>query len=327
MNQRRKLVIALGAGVITVPFGSFAQPLGNIPRVGLLWIDSGTFSHYLTAFREGLRAQGYIEGKNIQIEDQFLVKDYEQLTDAAAKLISEKVALILCYGSTATRAAAKATSIIPIVSVTGTDPVKLGLAESLSRPGKNVTGSTIISGEISGKRLEILRDVVPRMRRVGVLLASASPGEVLNVKELEVTASKLSLEVRPLEVRTLNEIDAVVAKAKQMSAQALVVNASSLFNANRKQVVAAVAKARLPVIYPTLEFADEGGLMAYSANLTEMFRRAAVFVDKILKGAKPGDLPFEQATTFELVLNMKTAKALGITFPQSIMVRATKVIE
>lgn len=327
MNNRRKFVIALGAGALTMPLASFAQQPGNIPRIGLLWIDLGTFPHYLTAFREGLRAQGYIEGKNIRIEDRFLVKAYKQIPDAAAKLVSEKVTLIVCYGATATQAAAKATSSIPIVMLIGGDPVKLGLADNLSRPGKNVTGSTLISPDIDGKRLEILREAVPGIRRVGVLLSPASQSEILSLRELEAAASKLSLELRPLEVRTPDEIDAVVARAKQLNVQALVAVANSMLLANREQLVAAVAKARLPAIYPNLEFADADGLMAYSANLTEMFRRAAVFADKILKGAKPGELPIEQATTFELVVNMNTAKTLGIKIPNSILVRADRVIE
>ena len=327
MNKRRKLVIALGAGALVAPFGSLAQQQGNVPQIGLLWIDTENPSQYVAAFREGLRARGYVEGKNIHVDDRFLVDRYERLSEAATRLVNQKVDLIVCYGSTATRAASKATSTIPIVMISGGDPVKLGVAASLSKPGGNVTGISSVNEELSGKRLEILKEIVPGMHRVAVVLYPESSAGSEGFKNYESAARVLNLQVRAVEIHTSAEIGPAIAGIAKMNVQAIAVMGSTLLTSNKKDVVAAVEKVRLPSIYSISDFSHAGGLLAYAPNLSDRFRQAAIFVGKILKGAKPGDLPIEQPTKFELVVNMKTAKALGIKIPNSILVRADKVIE
>ena len=327
MSNRRKLIVALGAAAFAVPLSSFAQLTSNMPRIGLLWIAGDTSPLYVAALRDGLRAQGYVEGKNIRIDDHSLVDRYELLPEAARKLVSQRVDVIVCFGATAIEMASKATSTIPIVIVMSGDPVKLGVAASLSRPGGNVTGTSSISQELSGKRLEFLKEIVPGIRHLAVILYPESAAEVRSLKSYEAAARALNLEVYPVEVRTPGDIGPVIAGLAQMNVQAIAVVGSTLLTANNKQVVAAVEKIRLPAIYANIEFAHSGGLMAYAANLSDGFRRAATYVDKILKGAKPGDLPIEQPTKVELVINMKAAKALGLTIPSSLLLRADEVIQ
>ena len=298
-----------------------------MPRVGLLWIESGADSKILTAFREGLSAQGYTDGKNIRIEKQFLVDRYDRLAGSADSLVKSKVDVVVCYGATATLAASKATSTIPIVMVTGSDPVKLGVVASFSRPGGNVTGVTFLSAELHGKRLEILKEVVPRIRRVGVVFNPESATEVKSFLEWEAAARTLNMEAQRVEIRLQGDIDRVISDAPRKRLDALTVAASTMFVANRKQILTAVAKTRLPAIYGSAEDADAGGLMSYGPNVPDGFRRAAGYVAKILKGAKPADLPFEQPTRFQLTVNLKTAKGIGIAFPQSILLRADQVIK
>jgi putative ABC transport system substrate-binding protein len=326
MNKRRKLIVALGAGAFAGPLTSLAQPSGNIPRIGLLWIE-GDNSPYKAAFRDGLRAQGYVEGKNIRIDDRSLVDRYELLPEAAARLVSQKVDVIVCYGSTAIKMASKATSTIPIVMVSGGDPVNLGFVASLARPGGNVTGTSSISQELGPKRLELLKEIVPGLRHLAVILYPESAAEVRQLKNYEAAARTLNLEAHPVEVRTRGDIGPAIAGIARMNVQAIAAVGSTLLTAYSKEVVAAVDKLRLPAIYSNVDFAHSGGLMAYASNLSDGFRRAAVYVDKILKGTKPGELAIEQPNKFELVINLKAAKALGLTIPQSLLLRADEVIE
>jgi len=326
VNKRRKLIVALGA--FGLAFASHAQQPGNLRRIGLLWLEDDPFSsRYVAALRDGLRAQGYVEGKDIRIDDQSLVARYELLPEAAARLVSQKVDIIICYGGTGLLAVSKATSTIPIVMVSSGDPVKLGFAASLSRPGGNVTGTSSISQELSGKRLELLKEVVPGLRRLAVILYPDSAAEARALKSYEAAARALSIEVRPVEIRTPGDIGPVIADITQMNVQAIAEVGSTLLTANSKQVVAAVERIHIPAIYANLDFARSGGLMAYAPNLSDHFLRAATYVDKIFKGAKPGDLPIEQPTRVELVINLKTAKALGLTIPRSLTLRADELIQ
>jgi len=255
------------------------------------------------------------------------VDRYDRLAGSADSLVKSKVDVVVCYGATATLAASKATSTIPIVMVTGSDPVKLGVVASFSRPGGNVAGVTFLSAELHGKRLEILKEVVPRIRRVGVVFNPESATEVKSFLEWEAAARTLNMEAQRVEIRLQGDIDRVISDAPRQRLDALTVAASTMFVANRKQILTAVAKTRLPAIYGSAEDADAGGLMSYGPNVPDGFRRAAGYVAKILKGAKPADLPFEQPTRFQLTVNLKTAKGIGIAFPQSILLRADQVIK
>ena len=328
VNNRRKLIVALGVGASGLPLASPAQQPGSLRRIGLLWIegDAGSSRHVAT-LRDGLRAHGYVEGKNVLVDDRSLVPRYELLAEAADRLVRQKVDIIICWGATALQAASKATSTIPIVMVSSGDPVKLGVVASLSKPGGNVTGTASLSQELSGKRLELLKEIVPALRGVAVILYPESAAEVRALKNFESAAAALNIEVRPVEIRTTADIGPVIAAIGQTNAQAITVVSSTLLTANSKQVLTAVEKTRLPAIYANLDFARSGGLMAYAANLTEHFLRAATYIDKIFKGAKPGDLPIEQPTRVELVINLKTAKALGLAIPQSLTLRADELIQ
>lgn len=328
MNNRRRLVIALGAGAFATPFAAFAQrsPAG-VPRIGLLWLGSSGPSPLVAAFREGLRSHGYSEGRNFVLEDHSNVGRYEQLAEIAIELVRQKVDIIVTYGVTATQAARKATATIPIVMVAGSDPVAMGLANSLSRPGGNVTGLSMVTAELNAKRLELLKETIPGLRRVGVLMNPDSQGEVEQFKLLETAAQTLKLQLYAAEVRIVKDLESAFAAMGQRRPAAFVSVGSSMLLANRGRIVELAAKQKLPGVFPQSEFVDAGGLFSYGASLTDGLRRAATYVDKILKGAKPANLPIEQPTKFELLVNLKTAKALGVKIPDSIMLRADKVIE
>ena len=323
MNRRRLLLCA--SALATIPFARAQRPVA-VPRVALLWIDTGN-ANLPSAFRDGLRAQGYVDGKNVRIVSQYLVDRYQRLPDAAALMVKQGTDVIVTYGGTATLAASKATSTIPIVMVTSNDPVKLGVIASLSKPGGNVTGITFLAQDLIGKRLQILKEVAPRVRRIGVLVNPESSSEMKNIAGWQAAGRALNVDLQLVEVRTPADIDAVMASTVKKGVGAFVVLASSFFTANRERVVSAVAKARLPALYGSPDEADAGGLISYGPNLTEGFQRAAGYVDKILKGAKPADLPVEQPTRFELVVNLKTAKEQGIAIPAPVLLRADRVIE
>jgi putative ABC transport system substrate-binding protein len=329
MNNRRKLVIALGAGALAAPFASFAQQVPTKgPRIGYLSSDSrSTIASRIEAFQLGLRELGRDEGKNIVIEWRFAEGKAERLSGLAAELVRLNVDLIVTTGPAATRAAKDATVTIPIVMAQDSDPVGNGLVASLARPGRNITGLSSLAAEISGKRLELLKEIVPRLSRVAVFGSSITPGNGHALKETELAAKTLGVQFRYVDVLAANDIAPAFQTAAKARADAILVLSSVVVIAQRPQIADLAVKSHLPTIYDRGEFVEDGGLMSYGTNFTDLSRRAATYADRILKGGKPAELPVEQPTKFELVVNIKTAKALGIKIPNSILVQATKVIE
>jgi putative ABC transport system substrate-binding protein len=329
MNNRRKLLVALGAGALTVPLGSFAQQQArNVPRIGLLSPNSPSDAAlWHDAFRQGLRTLGWVEGKNISIEYRYAEGKSDRLPELAADLVRLKVDVIVASGLSDSLAAQKATKAIPIVMASVGDPVAGGLVMSLARPGGNITGLSQMTFEMVGKRLELLREMVPKLARVAVLWNPEAVVSALPWKEIQLPARQLGVQLQSLEVRSPNDFDQAFEAATRARAGALFIMADPVTVTNLTRIADLAAKSRLPSIFQWSEFSDAGGLVAYGPDRADMYRRAATFVDKILKGAKPGDLPIEQPTKFELVINMKTAKALGIKIPQTILVRADRVIK
>ena len=324
--NRRRFVTYLSLA-FAVPAAANAQKTGVPPRIGLFWIRGAGSTEYTDAFREAMRSLGYADGKDMVIDERFMVDRYEALAESAAALSREKISVIVAFGSTAVRAASKAAPNTPIVAASAGDPVKLGFARSLARPGGNITGLTAISADLSGKRLELLKEMSPGIQRVVVVLYPGSRGELNALQQYITAARALKVSVQPLEIRNPTEIGPGIAAIAETRAQAVLLVGSTMLNAYRRDVLAAMDKLRLPAMYSNPSFAEEGGLIAYGTNPAHLFQRAAHYVDKILKGAKPGDLPIEQPSKLELVVNLKTAKSLGITIPQSVLVRADKVID
>ncbi len=305
-----------------------AQAPAKVRRLGLLSASSPSdAAPWHQAFRLGLRDLGWVEGKNISIEYRYAEGRSDRIPDLAADLVRLKVDVIVASAATAALAAQKATRAIPIVMATAGDPVASGLVESLARPGGNVTGLSQMSVELAGKRLELLKELVPKLSRVAVLWSPQGVASTLNWEELQLPARQLGLQLHSLEVRSPNDFDQVFEAATNARAGALFLTGGPVINTNLKRIAGLAAKNRLPSMFHLSEFADAGGLVAYGPDRADLFWRAATYVDKILKGAKPGDLPVEQPTKFELVINLKTAKALGITIPQSVLFRADRVIE
>ena len=308
-----------------------AQQPKKVPRIGYLSsTDPARESTRTEAIRLALRELGYIEGQNIAIEYRYAEGKPDRSPELAAELVRLKVDIIVAAGGAAWIQAAKnATKTIPIVMVgPGIDPVEAGLVESLARPGGNVTGITNLTRELGGKRLELLKEAVPKVARVAVLYDPAIPGTVLEVKEvLPVAARALGLTVQSWEVRAADGFERVFAALNKERPDGLYVTSGPLMHANRKRIVGFALKSRLPSVYTRREAVDAGGLMSYGADLADSYRRVAYYVDRILKGAKPADLPVEQPTKFELVINLKTAKQIGLTIPQSLLYRADKVIK
>ena len=329
MNIHRRLFIVVGVGALAMPAASFAQQqTGKLFRIGLLspFSPSATASWH-QAFRLGLRDLGWIEGQNISIVYRYADGRNDRLPELAADLVHQKVDVIVAALVIDAVAAKEATSTIPIVVASAGDPVALKVVESEARPGGNVTGLSQTSIELVGKRLELLSEVVPNLSRVAVLWDPQNPVSMLNWKEIQIPAQQLGVQLHSLEVSTINNFDKAFEDATKARAGALVVMPAPLFAGNFKRIADLAAKARLPSIFQFSEFADAGGLLAYGPDRSDMFRRAATYVDRILKGAKPGDLPMERPTKFELVLNMRTAKTLRITVPSAILLRVTRVIE
>jgi putative tryptophan/tyrosine transport system substrate-binding protein len=315
--------------LLSAPHASEAQPLAKVPRVGMLWFGSpiGGPSPHLEAFRQGLRELGYTEGQNIVIESRHAAMRPALLPDLAANLVLSKVDVIVAAGDPAIHAARHATSTIPIVMVAGADPVGSGLVTSLARPGRNLTGLSALSPELSGKRLQLLTEAIPRVSRMAVFWNPADPAKALELREIQATGQALGVQLQLLEVRGPEDFESAFAAMARDRAEALIILGDPLTLSHRMRIVDLAAKSRLPGIYDVQEFVEAGGLMAYGPSLPDLFRRAAAYVDKILKGAKPGTLPVEQPMKFELIINLKTAKALGLTIPQSVLFLADRAIQ
>jgi putative ABC transport system substrate-binding protein len=304
-----------------------SQQPTKIPRIGYLAATSlSTNPARNEAFRQGLRELLYVEGKNIVIDWRLAEGKADRLSGFAAELVRLKVDVIVSGGSTATRAAKKATSTIPIVMSQDNDPVGNGFVASLARPGGNITGLATLRSELSGKRLELLKEIVPKLSRVAVLGSSTNPGNAESLKEVELAAGAIGVQLQHVDVRDPNEIETAFREASRGRADAVLVLAGPVFNSRRAQVVELAVKTRLPVIYDRRDFGEVGGLMSYGTSVVDLDRRAATYVDKILKGVKPADLPVEQPTKFEFVINLKAAKQIGLTIPPNVLVRADKVI-
>ena len=328
MIDRRSFIGTLAGGLLATPLAATGQQPPNIPRIGFL--RSGSLSTYATqvvAFRQGLRDLGYVEGQNVVIEFRWAEWRLERLPVLAAELVRLKVDVILTHGTPGPLAAKQATTTIPIVIAIVANPAGSGLVASLARPGGNITGLSLLWPELGGKRLQLLREVAPRVTRVAILWNAANPGIAATVRETEAAARTLGVQLQSLEVRGLDDFESAFAAATRERAGALVTVEDPLTFTNRTRIVDFAAKGRLPAVYPNKEYVDDGGLMSYGANFGDLFRRAATYVDKILKGAKLGDLPVEQPTKFALVINLKTAKALGLTIPQSLLGRADEIIQ
>jgi putative ABC transport system substrate-binding protein len=321
--------LALCAMLFALCVPAAAQQAGKVPRIGYLTAASLSSNQARTeTFRQGLNELGYVEGKNIVIEYRSAEGKLDNLAALAAELVRLKVDIIVTTGPASTRPAKEATVTIPIVMASDSDPVGMGFVASLARPGGNITGLSTLAPEISGKQLELLREIVPKLSRVAILRTWTVPGSApLTLKEIEPAAAAFGVRLQYLNVRNAKDIEAAFRAAGKERADAVLLLASLVLNSHRKQVVDSAVKSRLPAIYPLAEYTEAGGLMYYGANTPDLFRRAATYVDKILKGTKPADLPVEQPKKFEFIINLKAAKQIGLTIPPNVLVRADKVIK
>jgi ABC-type uncharacterized transport system substrate-binding protein len=319
--------ILVAVVLLAVGLSVEAQQAKKVPRVGVLWLYSPAIaSPFAEAFRQGLRELGYVEGKNIVIEYRHAEGKYDRLPSLAAELVRLNVDIIVTASTQAAQAGQQATRSIPIVMTVVSDPVESGLVGSLARPGGNVTGLSLMHPDLSGKRLELLKEVIPKLSRVAVLSNLSNPIIPPLLRETEAAARAVGVQLQVVEVRGPIELDSAFGAMTRDRAGALVVLPDGTFQNERRRIAALAAKGRLPTMYAWREAVDDGGLMAYGASVPDILRRAATYVDKILKGTKPADLPVEQPLKFELVINLKTAKQIGLTVPQSVLYRADKVI-
>jgi ABC-type uncharacterized transport system substrate-binding protein len=307
-----------------------AQQPAKIPRIGYV-SGAGNPTNpgpQIEAFRQGLRDLSYIEGKNILVEYRYAEGNFDRVPGLVAELVRLKVDVLVATFSVAIRAAKQATKTIPVVMVTQQDPVAIGIVDSLARPGGNITGLTRLGRDLSGKRLELLTEVVPGISRVGVLLDMSTPGPGIGLKEYEAAARAQKIQIQSLEVRGPNpDLEGAFREAGKKRARALITITNAVMTHHQKQIADLAIKNRLPSVYEQSQYVEAGGLMSYSSADPANFRRAAVYVDKILNGAKPADLPVEQPTKFELVINLKTAKQIGLTIPPNVLARADMVIK
>jgi putative ABC transport system substrate-binding protein len=329
MKKTALLSILVFAVLLAVGVMAEAQQQAKVAKIGWLSNSSatGTATSGLELTLRELRARGYVEGKNIAIEIRYAENKLERLPALADELVRLKVDVILTAGTPATLAAKNATKTIPIVFFGVGDPVPTGVVDSLSRPGGNITGLTEIPEVLAGKRLELLKETIPKLTRVAVLWNPQNPGNAQQWKESQLPARALGLQLHSMEVSSADKFESAFEDTTKARSAALAVTMDALFNFNQKQIANLAAKNRLPAIGPRRTFVELGGLMSYGADQAESFRRVASMIDKILKGTKPADLPIEQPTMFELMINLKTAKALGLTIPPLVLTRATKVIK
>jgi ABC-type uncharacterized transport system substrate-binding protein len=328
MRKAAVLSILFVVVVLAVPVIAEAQQPKKVARIGFLAaVSHSANSARFEAFRQGLRELGYVEDKNIVIEWRYAEGKLDRLPALAAELVRLKVDVIVSGGSTATRPAKEATNTTPIVMAQDTDPVGSGFVASLARPGGNITGLATLAPELSGKQLELMKEIVPRLSRVAVLGSSTRSGNAQSVKETELAAGAFGVKLQYLDLRGPKDIETAFRAASNGRADAVLVLTSSVATSQRTQITDLAIKNRLPAVYDRTEFVEDGGLMTYSVSSTDLFRRAATYVDKILKGAKPADLPVEQPKKFELIINLKAAKQIGLTIPPNLLARADRVIK
>ena len=329
---RRRELLWCAAGVLLFgPIKSIAQQPAKIRRIGVLTLRprpaASNADDFYNAFLQGLRELGYLEDKNLVIEWRSADGNYDRLPGLAAELVKLKVEVIAAASTPSVQAVQRASSTIPVVAISVADPVSSGLAASLARPGGNITGLSNITADISPKLVELIKGVTPTLSRVAVLANPGNSTRPIYLENIQTAAKKIGMAIVQIDARTPEDIERGFALMLRERAEALIVMSDSFFSNQRTQIAKLAIKNRLPSVFPFREDALAGGLMSYGPSLADMFRRAATFVDKILKGAKPSELPFEQPTQFELVVNLRTAKALGIKFPQSILARADRMIE
>ena len=330
MNRRRKLIAALGAGAVALPLRSFAQKQEKVWRIGILALRNRPVNletDVFGAFQRGMRELGYVEGKNFVLEARWAAGNYERIPQLAAELVAMKVDVIVVAGAQDISAAQKATRTIPIVMATAPDPVGSGFVRSLAHPGGNITGLSNVGVDISAKQLEMLLSIVPAVTRIAMLINPANSSHATALKNVQAAGRQTGIRIIPMQAGTAREIEQVFLPMVREKAGALLVARDGFFIQQVSQIAGLALKHRLPSISGYRSYAEAGGLMSYGQNPYESFKRAAVFVDKILKGAKPADLPVEQPTKFELIINRKSAKSLGLTIPQSLLISADKVIE
>jgi len=328
MSRRIFVLFCLLITLLLITGFAQAQQSKRVPRIGILVGGSASSdSARIESLRRGLRELGYIEGKNIAIEYRYADGKPDRLSALAAELVALKVDLIVTAGPAATRAAKEATKTTPIVMAQVNDAIGSGFVVNLARPGGNITGMSVMAPELSGKQLEVLKEVVPRLSRVAVLGTSTQPGNAETLKETEVAARGLKIQLRYFDIGSAKDLEAAFQAASKEHADALLPLSSPVLFVNRTQIVELATKNRLPAIYYATEYVEDGGLMTYAPNVLELWRRAASHVDKILKGAKPADLPVEQPTKFEFIINLKAAKQIGLTILPTVLARADRVIK
>ena len=323
---RRAFLVALGAGALTAPLASFAQQAKELPRVGYLF--SQIPDQYFEMFQQQMRKLRYVDGSNIVFEQRNAAGQLDRIPALVRELVDQKVSVLVVLNNVAINAAKKATATIPIVMMSSIDPVAAGYVDSLAHPGGNITGIASLARDLSAKRIELIREMFPKLSRLAILWDAGGPGPKVAFASYEAAARALGLRVQSLAIRgPMPELESAFRAAKTGRAEAIIVVANPMTGQHRRTILTLSSRNRLASMVEHDNWANDGGLASYGASIAEIAQRIAAFVDRILKGAKPGDLPIEQPTKFELVINMKTAKALGITIPQSILVRADKIIE